>query len=182
MGRPRKQDSLGPEIKDVIIDAALAVIIEEGVSGATYRRVAARTGFSPGTLTYHFGGINEIVAAAFLRLSERIAAIYFDKLREATDKARAREVVADLICGDPGETPRQTLLVLELHAFVSRFPEYMHLMDDWLARSRQALQTHFDEREARAIDALAGGFILHNTLGKGAVAREEVLRLVGAVS
>ena len=42
MGRPRKEDSLGLEIKNVIIDAALAMIIEDGVAGATSRRIAAR--------------------------------------------------------------------------------------------------------------------------------------------
>lgn len=182
MGRPRKEDSLGPEIKQVIIAAALAVIVEDGVSGATYRRIAACTGLSPGTLTYHFGSINEIVAAAFVRMSEEIAAVYFSKLREAADKDRAREVVADLICGDLWKASGQMLLIFELYSFVSRFPEHMHIMDDWMALSRQALQLHFDEREARAIDALIEGFTIHNALGKVPVGREEILGLIRAVS
>ncbi len=182
MGRPRKEDSLGLEIKNVIIDAALAMIIEDGVAGATSRRIAARARVSPGTVTYHFSGMNEIVAAAFVRMSEGIAAIYFSKLREARDKAQAREVVADLICGDLWKVSGQMLLVFELYSFVSRFPEYMHIMDDWMALSRQALQIHFDERAARAIDALIEGFTIHNTLGRAPVERGEILRLIEAVS
>jgi DNA-binding transcriptional regulator YbjK len=44
------------------------------------------------------------------------------------------------------------------------------------------LQTHVDERAARAPDALIEGFTHHNALGGVVVGREEILRRVRAVS
>lgn len=44
----------GAETVDLILDAALAVLIDEGASAFTFRRIAARCGMKVGNLSYHF--------------------------------------------------------------------------------------------------------------------------------
>ncbi|NIF24947.1 TetR family transcriptional regulator [Pantoea sp. Tr-811] len=182
MPRPKKHDLSTPGSKAVIIDAALQVIRREGAGCATYRRIAAEAGVSPGTMTYHFATINEIIAAAFIKMCDGIADQYWRQLSEARDKAHARELVADLICGDLWKASGQMLLIFELYTFVSRNPQYTYVMDDWMARSRQALQIHFDERTARALDALIEGFTIHNALSKTVVSRDSILALIQAIA
>ncbi|MBO9547975.1 TetR family transcriptional regulator [Pseudomonas sp.] len=182
MPRPKKHDLTTADSKALIIDAALQVIRQEGAGCATYRRIAAEAGVSPGTMTYHFANINEIVAAAFVKMSNGIADQYFRQLGEARDTAHARELVADLICGDLWKASGQMLLIFELYTFVSRNPEYTYVMDDWMARSRQALQIHFDEKTARALDALIEGFTIHNALSKTTVSRADILALIEAIA
>ena len=182
MPRPRKQNTDTPDSKALIIEAALRVIRQEGAGCATYRRIAAEAGVSPGTMTYHFANINEIVAAAFVRMADGIADQYFRQLSEARDRAHAQELVADLICGDLWKASGQMLLIFELYTFVSRHPQYNYVMDDWMARSRQALQMHFDAQTARALDALIEGFTIHNALSKTVVSRDDILGLIKAIT
>lgn len=182
MARPRKQDSSDSDVKAQIIDAALRVIQRDGSVCATYRRIASEAGVSPGTMTYHFSTIQEIVAAAFVKMTNRIADQYFTRLGDARDAEHARELLADLICGELWKASGQMLLIFELYAFVSRHPDYTYIMDDWMARSRAALQVHFDEKTARALDALIEGFTIHNALSRTVVSRDDILELIRAVS
>ncbi|WP_302758368.1 TetR/AcrR family transcriptional regulator, partial [Ligilactobacillus salivarius] len=94
------QESAQVEIKEVIVDAALETIVQEGVRGATARRIAEQANLSPGTITYHFESIDEILSAAFKRMIKQITEAFTARLQEATDDQSAREAVVDLICGD----------------------------------------------------------------------------------
>ncbi|WP_353199261.1 TetR/AcrR family transcriptional regulator [Sandarakinorhabdus sp.] len=44
----------GAETVELILDAALAVLIDEGASAFTFRRIAARCGMKVGNVSYHF--------------------------------------------------------------------------------------------------------------------------------
>jgi AcrR family transcriptional regulator len=46
--------SRGAETVDAILDAALAVLVDEGASAFTFRRIAARCGMKVGNVSYHF--------------------------------------------------------------------------------------------------------------------------------
>ena len=46
-----------------LLDAALAVIAEEGIAAASLRRVAERAGCSTGAVTYYFANREEMMAA-----------------------------------------------------------------------------------------------------------------------
>jgi AcrR family transcriptional regulator len=65
-----------------IADAALRVLGREGHVGLTARKVAAEAGLSLGHITYHFSGMDEVLAEAYRLLSAR--------LREASDAALAQ--------------------------------------------------------------------------------------------
>lgn len=65
-----------------IADAALRVLGREGHAGLTARKVAAEAGLSLGHITYHFSGMDEVLAEAYRLLSAR--------LRAASDAAVAQ--------------------------------------------------------------------------------------------
>jgi len=62
-----------------IAEAALRVLGRKGHAGLTARMVAADAGISLGHITYHFSGMDEVLAEAYRLLSAR--------LREASDAA-----------------------------------------------------------------------------------------------
>ncbi|QUH03897.1 TetR family transcriptional regulator [Saccharopolyspora erythraea] len=47
-----------------VVRAALELISEQGIAGVSARDIARHAGVSPGTITYHFSGVREIVAEA----------------------------------------------------------------------------------------------------------------------
>ncbi len=85
--RPRRTD---PQRKERILDAAIAVLAAHGVAGTTHRLIAAQADVPLGSLTYHFDGLEDLRAQAFVRLSERVSASY---AAHFTDVASAEDLV-----------------------------------------------------------------------------------------
>lgn len=71
-GRPRRR-AVSPDRRTrqptevrrrLILEAAVPLVLEHGVSGVGLRDIARAAGVSVGTVTYHFGGIGEILGEA----------------------------------------------------------------------------------------------------------------------
>lgn len=170
------------DTRQLIIDAALDIIVSAGAAQATARRIAEAAGVSSGTITYHFTSINDILAQAFAKMSADIATAFTARLKAASDLAAARETVVDLIYGAVSPLSKQMMFSFELYTFVSRNPEYRGLAEERMERSRTALQLHFDLPTAKAVDALLEGFTIHNFLNRQHVSRDDVLRAVSALT
>ncbi len=71
-----------PSTKDRILDAALATIANDGLMGATARRIAAAGDFNQALIFYHFGSIEELLLASLERANRRRMARFADRLNE----------------------------------------------------------------------------------------------------
>ena len=60
------------DTQEQILDAVQAVIVRDGVRGASMRQVAQQADVSLGLLSYHFDGKEQLVVAAFQRATERL--------------------------------------------------------------------------------------------------------------
>ncbi|MFC8431823.1 TetR/AcrR family transcriptional regulator [Streptomyces sp. NPDC057253] len=67
----------------LIVEAAVPLIAERGYASVGVRDVAAAAGVSVGTVTYHFGSVQEILSEAMVLQIER----YYKGLSEAADQA-----------------------------------------------------------------------------------------------
>lgn len=157
----RKND---PERRDRIIDACLDVIADVGVAGASHRRIAEAAGVPLGSMTYHFDGIDELLHEAFIRFSHSISARFEQRMAAATDVDSARAAVVELIRGDVFGDRRELVLSHELYTLAARKPDYRALTTAWMARSRAALERHFDADTARLLDAMIEGISIHRAL------------------
>ncbi|MEU1369597.1 TetR family transcriptional regulator [Streptomyces sp. NPDC005803] len=153
-----------PERRERIITAALDLIAEEGVAGTSHRKVAARAGVPLGSMTYHFGGMDELLREAFIRFSSSIVAVFEERLGAAGTPDEAREAVADLVHHLSGGNQRELVLTHELYTLAARKPAYRELTREWMRRSRVALEWHFDPATARQLDALIEGLSIHRAL------------------
>lgn len=161
---PRTTRRYDPERRDRIIDAALDVIAESGVAGASHRRVAAAAGVPLGSMTYHFTGMDELLHAAFDRFTSGFSDVFERRMATATDLGSARAAVADLITRDLFTSRRELVLTHELYTLAAREPAYRTLTNRWMRRSRAALERHFDPLTARLVDALIEGLTIHRAL------------------
>ena len=73
--------------KRKLIAAAAQCLAELGHAGTSVRAVAARAGVSPGLVTHHFKGIDELIAATYAQVGEQVAAV----LNQAIDEAAGAE-------------------------------------------------------------------------------------------
>lgn len=75
--------------QDQILEAVMAVIMREGVSGASMRTVAEEADVSVGLLSYHFDDKDSLIAAAYERAAMRLLEVTTQAVA-SVDNAEAR--------------------------------------------------------------------------------------------
>ena len=163
-GRPRRPRRTDPGRRDRIIDACLDVIATSAVAGTSHRKVAAAADVPLGSMTYHFAGIGELLHAALARFADSVADQFDRRMAAAADRDEAELAVVALITEDVFRTRRDLVLTQELYALAARDPDFRRLTERWMARSRAALERHFDPATARVLDALIEGLTIHRAL------------------
>lgn len=77
---PRKKRFVErPDVRILLLDAAEALIREEGYSAATARRIATKVGLKHQVVFYYFGTQDELLLALF----HRVTAVQRERLKEA---------------------------------------------------------------------------------------------------
>ncbi|GEL94072.1 TetR/AcrR family transcriptional regulator [Cellulomonas composti] len=178
-GRRRRFD---PDRRDRIIDACLQVIGDVGVAGASTRRIAAAADVPLGSISYHFTDVDELLRAAFERFARRVSDRFEERLARAVTLDEARQAVVDLIGTDVLVDPHELVLTHELYTLAARDPGYRRLTHEWMARSRHALERHFDPTTARLLDALIEGLSIHRALDTEPHDPGEIERAVALVT
>ena len=74
--RPATHRASGQARRAALLEAAVEVIAEQGVAGATHRAVAARAGMPTSTTSYFFSSLDELMAqiASDILCAERVFA------------------------------------------------------------------------------------------------------------
>ncbi|WP_084077678.1 TetR/AcrR family transcriptional regulator [Demequina sp. NBRC 110057] len=159
--RGRRND---PERRGRIIDACLTVIAREGVAGTSHRKVAAEADVPLGAMTYYFDGMDALLHEAFTRFATSISARFEARMTAAVDVQSARAAVVAIILEDVFGDDRDLVLSHELYTLAAREPRFRTITSAWMARSRAALELHFDPETTRMLDALIEGVTIHRAL------------------
>ncbi|MGV8856234.1 MAG: TetR/AcrR family transcriptional regulator [Devosia sp.] len=90
------QQTRSQSTQSALMDAAETLIMEQGTEATTIADIAARAGFSVGTVYHHFKDKKALFLALFARMTEEYAALN----RAASDPAQwAGASIADLLAG-----------------------------------------------------------------------------------
>jgi DNA-binding transcriptional regulator YbjK len=160
-GKTRRND---PGRRGRIIDTALDVIADVGVAGASHRRIASAAGVPLGSMTYYFDGMDDLLHEAFTRFATTVSDQAERRMASARDETEARQAIIAHITQDIFGTQRELVITHELYTLAAREPGYRDITNAWMARSRRALERHFDPATARMLDALVEGLSIHRAL------------------
>lgn len=174
----RRKRRYDPSRRERIIDVTLDVIAQYGVAGTSTRKVAEMADVSPGSLSYYFESINQLLAEAFVQLSLKISNEFLELLGAAKSREEALTAVVEIIEEKIWGSPRTLTLSFELYTFVLRNPELKSLTRGWMDQSRHALEQHFSPATARAIDAFIEGIGIHNVFDQEPMSRSEIEKVV----
>ena len=94
----------------------------------------------------------------------------------------AREAVVAAITEDIFGDRRDLVLTHELYTLAAREAAFRDITAGWMARSRAALERHFDPETARLLDALVEGLSIHRALDVERRDPAEVRRAVERLS
>lgn len=157
-----------------ILQAVLALLSRDGISGVSMRAVAREAGVALGLVHYYFDDKTSLIAAALRQVEEQDLAIV-----EATDSTPPEQQVRQALhrIADPRflTTPYLSLR-LQLWALASAHPEYAEINSGGQARYRErlarliaaarpGLRASECERRATDIDILQNGLWLTALLG-----------------
>ncbi|MFR9793978.1 TetR/AcrR family transcriptional regulator [Streptomyces sp. MB22_4] len=167
--RTRRHD---PRRRECVLDAALQVLVEDGVAGITHRKVAARADVPLGSVTYHFASLTDLCAQAFGRYVEQRTAEYEALFTEVTSREDLIDILVELVRGGPSRH-RSAVLGFELHLAALRDPALRALTREWTRSSRAVLARFTGPETAARLDALLEGMIMHALLSTDREPREE---------
>lgn len=179
-GRPARR--YDPDRKGRIVEAAVDVIAQYGVAGTTHRRIAAAADVPLGSLTYHFSGLDDLLAQAFRWHAERMSRQYEAHFEGVRTREQFVDAVTDLIHGLVDDDPRDWAVAYELYLAALRDPALRSVTESWMRTSRTVLERFVDSTTARGVDALIEGIVMHKTLSTtGGATREETRTIIARV-
>jgi len=109
--------------RELIIGAALKVMISEGIYRATTRKIAEAAGVNLATLHYHFNDKEEIFFLAMGQLVTNYRAVLASRF---TNQQRLHDRIPELlhfICGEIEKAPDEQLSLQEMTLYLLRHPE-----------------------------------------------------------
>jgi AcrR family transcriptional regulator len=182
MARPPKvRDST---TRDMLIDATIEVMVDEGYAAATSRRVAAKAGVKPALVHYYFPTMDELYRDVF----RRGAAAYLERQKEALASDRPLHAFWETLI-----EPKDTRLLLEFMGLANHRKDIRAEIATWMERWREMQITalNFIVREhdvdagefppgavAVIIAAIGRALILEQALGATS-GHDETVALVG---
>jgi DNA-binding transcriptional regulator YbjK len=154
--------------RDALLAAAVDVVVESGIAGATHRAVAARAGLPASTTSYFFPSIDALVEEALAGVVARVLA-RVQALRDL-EPGSPGEVVEALVELAAAAPPRDVLVQFDAYLEAARRPALRPGVQTALRAFEDAAEQLLrragvpDPRvAARAFVALLDGFALHRT-------------------
>lgn len=170
--------------RDKLLLAAVEVVAERGLGGATHREIAKRAGVPLATTSYFFGSIDELLLEALRVFSEEtvrsLEATRAAIVSQGLGPVQTLDALLDVLFIAP---PHWTVAQFESYLEVSRRPEHAgavkRVISSFESLAADALEAAGarDPREgARVVVALLDGFALHRIAWPRRRAARRVLR------
>lgn len=167
--RPARHRASGTARRTELLEAAIEVIAEDGVRGATHRSIAARAGMPPSTTSYFFPSLDELIAAALQVVADRIVTRVDGVISQIDEAglgpAESIERFVELMLSGP---PVDNVAQFEIYLECARRPELQasaHQIMAGIERGAEAalrtLGTTRAAERAPMVVAMLDGFALH---------------------
>lgn len=129
----------GRKSVDEILDAATALLAEEGYAQLSTRKVAARAGMRPGNLQYYFPAKRDMVRALLDRHLERSLERLAGRIEagEPSPEGRLRQVIEGILADQASAL--DCTLFREIWALAAHDPEVAAAMSDFYGEYRAHL-------------------------------------------
>jgi DNA-binding transcriptional regulator YbjK len=155
--------------REALLRAAVEVVAERGVSGATHRAIAARAGVPLSTTSYFFASIDELVLEALREfVARRVAELEAITAAVSEEGGSTAELTERFVSALTTAPTAPAVAQFESYLEVTRHPELRPEIESVLAAFERLAEAALaaagarrPKEGARAFVALADGFALH---------------------
>ncbi|GEE03461.1 TetR family transcriptional regulator [Gordonia spumicola] len=167
--RPATHRASGQAKRAALLQAAIDVVAEKGIAGATHRAVATRAGVPLSTTSYFFTSIDDLMAAAFQVVADRAEARVEERIESLTGAGLNLDDTIDRLVDLLVATPQRDVAAqFEMYLESARRPELRataHQLMDATERSAEfalgKLGIANTAARARLVVATLDGLALH---------------------
>ncbi|WP_420309171.1 TetR/AcrR family transcriptional regulator [Streptomyces sp. YS-B37] len=167
--RPAKHRASGTARRAELLEAAIQVIAENGVGGATHRSIAARAGMPPSTTSYFFSSLDDLIAAALQvvadRITTRVDQVIGQIVEAGAEPAESIERFVELMLSEPSV---DVVAQFEIYLECARRPQLQAAAHQIMAgiergaeAALRALGIARAAERAPMVVAMLDGFALH---------------------
>jgi AcrR family transcriptional regulator len=177
--RWQKRELMSPRAssKESIIDAAEAVVLENGARHMTLDAVAARAGVSKGGLLYHFPSKDALLRAMLERLRKNMEDTR-EKKSKGLKKGPGREIKAYILSGADRD-PRKDQIRSALLAAVAHDPKLLQSAREDFRRSlAEFMRSGLNFKRVAVIFFAVSGLVLSELLSLSPLSNKERHALV----
>jgi len=163
--------------REIILEAAEAVVLESGARHMTLDAVAARAGVSKGGLLYHFPTKEALLRAMLERLRNQLDEAW-KKKSKGLKKGPGREIRA-FILSSAERDPKKDQIGSALLAAVAHDPKLLHSgRDDFRRRLGEVMQSGLNFKRAAVIYFAVHGLVLSELLSLSTLSNKERHELI----
>ena len=163
--------------REIILDAAEAVVIENGAGHMTLDAVAAKAGVSKGGLLYHFPTKEALLRAMLERLRNQLDEAW-KKKSKGLEEGPGREIKA-FILSSAERDPKKDQIGSALLAAVAHDPKLLHSgRDDFRRRLGEVMQSGLNFKRAAVIYFAVHGLVLSELLSLSTLSNKERHELI----
>jgi len=153
-----------PERPNRIIDAALSIMLDDGIQGLSHRAVAARARVPLGSTTYYFKDLDALLMASIEKLTEA-ARLQFEEWGKGFSSIEALpQQLAELIHHRLTRQRDEAILSYELYTFAMRHAAFRVLSESWMGVLKIAVGGYTGEKTAEALVALIDGIMIQGLI------------------
>jgi DNA-binding transcriptional regulator YbjK len=170
-----------PDRRERIAAAALEVALERGVPAVSHRTVAAAAGVPLGSTTYHFAGLDDLLAAAMRLAADRYGQELDAWSRALDEDADIAAALADAVVAELRSDRGLVIAEYELYLVSLRRPALQAVTRDWARRMTDVLERHTDPATAYALSVASDGALLAALVTGETPRRETLADLFGRI-
>ncbi|MET0134299.1 MAG: hypothetical protein ABW215_11975, partial [Kibdelosporangium sp.] len=141
------------------IEAAVAVLGEQGLARLTHRAAAGEAGVPLGSTTYYFADLDELLAAALRTVAGRNVERLRQWARALPDRAVLSVELADFLVLLATEHRQTSVLAYELYGAALRRPALRPASTAWDAMLTEVFESRVDSVTARALTVMFDGLL-----------------------
>jgi TetR/AcrR family transcriptional regulator, regulator of biofilm formation and stress response len=167
--RRRRHD---PDRRERIARAAVVVLHRDGVLALNHRAVAEEADVPLGSTTYHFQGLDDLLAAALEWISDEEIRILDDWQAARDLKGNLMAALVDLLLIYCNQRRAMSILEYEVHVLAYRRPVMRELSRRWDRALNEVLSRYMSSADADLVIAMMDGVMLNNLTGDEPLAKE----------
>ena len=179
----RSEQARAVEKRSAILDAAIGLLLAEGLKGLTHRQVAAAAAVPVGSIGYYYSTRDKLVATCFERLVQgRLDAFEHAHTEavELSDPVQLAEAVVDVVaCGRPQRARAVVTAFIEAQREAGEVGEYVRRTFDELKELIAELlqRADVDFNAARVLQIVVGTALTETHENAPVAAVADLLRL-----